>query len=110
MTTEDCRGRWSDDKLETFHAEFLQHIRAEESEHRQQDEIYRALFQKADEDSNMPPGVIQLLGQMNVRLKKMETSSDRQKTFVGGVVFAFTCIGFFLTESAHKLMIWLRGV
>lgn len=102
--------RWSDDKLSEFHAEFLKHMATEEDERMQQQKIYDALFQKQDKDTNTPPGVVQLLGQIDARLEAMEISNDRQKRFVGGVMFAFSCIGFLFTDGAHKLFTWVRGL
>ena len=102
--------RWSDDKLSEFHEEFLQHMAVEESERAQQQKIYDALFQKQDKDTNTPPGVVQLLGQIDSRLEAMEISNDRQKRFDGGVMFAFSCMGFLFTDSAHKLITWLKGL
>lgn len=102
--------RWSDDKLSEFHEEFLKHMATEEVERAQQQKIYDALFQKQDKDTNTPPGVVQLLGQIDSRLEAMEISNDRQKRFVGGVMFAFSCMGFLFTDSAHKLLAWLKGL
>lgn len=102
--------RWSDDKLSEFHVEFLRHMASEEAEHVQQQKIYDALFQKQDKDTNTPPGVVQLLGQIDSRLEAMEISNDRQKRFVGGVMFAFTCMGFLFTDSAHRVLTWLKGL
>ena len=102
--------RWSDDKLSEFHEEFLKHMVTEEDERVQRHKIYDALFQKQDKDTNTPPGVVQLLGQIDSRLEAMEISNDRQKRFVGGVMFAFTCMGFLFTDSAHKVLSWLKGL
>lgn len=102
--------RWSDDKLSEFHAEFLKHMETEKLERQQRQTIYDALFQKQDKDTNTPPGVVQLLGQIDARLEAMEISNDRQKRFVGGVMFAFSCMGFLFTDSAHKVLAWLKGL
>lgn len=111
MTPEAThRPRWSDDKLETFHTEFLDHIRDEEKEKHQQDEIYEALFRQEDKAKNISPGVIQLLTQVADRIEVMEIAADRQKRFLGGVMFAFSSIGFFFTDSAHKLFAWFRSI
>ena len=102
--------RFADVELESFHREFREHVKNEEGEHEQQGQIHDALFRLEDKDKGVSPGVIQLLGRVNDRLLTMEVAADRQKRFVGGVMFAFSCMGFFLTDSAHKLMDWLRGV
>ncbi|KFB66058.1 hypothetical protein [Candidatus Accumulibacter vicinus] len=48
--------RWSDEKLEEFHAEFLRHMVVEEQERIQQQAMYDALFQKEEQ---------QILGRKN---------------------------------------------
>lgn len=96
--------------MSKFHSEFLKHMGTEEKERKQQEEIYDALFQKEDKDSNKPAGVVQLLAQIDARLEAMEITADRQKRFLGGVMFAFSCVGFLFTDSAHKVLSWLKGL
>lgn len=102
--------RWSDERLETFHQEFRAHIEAEKEEMQQQAEVHRALFQRADPEANIPAGVIQLLSQLDARTRTMEIANDRQKRFVGGVLFAFSCMGFFFTDTAHKVMGFFKSL
>lgn len=111
MTPEtNHRACWSDEKLEVFYGEFREHIKAEVKEGRQQEEIYEALFRTEDKAKNVGPGVIQLLTQVADRIETMEIAADRQKRFLGGVMFAFSCVGFFFTDTAHKLMAWIKSV
>ena len=102
--------RWSDDRMAQFYREFKEHLAPEREAAEQQKEIYDAIFRKEDADKNIGPGVIQLLAQVNARTVSMEIANDRQKRFVGGIVFAIGALGFFLTDSAHKLMSVLRGL
>lgn len=98
------KSRWSDDKLQQFYEEFQSHIRTETAEHRQQQELYDAVFRKADADTNTPPGLMQLTMQISVQLRDMRIWQDRQKTFVGGVMFALSAAWFFVTDLGHKLI------
>lgn len=102
--------RFSDEKLAQFYREFQEHVKPEEEVKEQQREIYDALFRKADPDTNISPGLIQLTTQVDARLRAMEITNDRQKRFIGGFLFAFTCVGFFFTDSAHKLMSFFRSL
>lgn len=110
MTPEEHAPRFSDAKLQQFYEEFRGHIKDEEKEKHQQDDIYEALFRQGDKDKNINPGVIQLLMQVSDRIEAMEIAADRQKRFVGGVMFAFSCMGFFFTDSAHKIFAWVRSI
>ena len=101
-------ARWSDEKLEQFYGEFKEHKRLEEQEQRQSQEIYDAVFQKADPDTNTPPGLLQLTAQISRQLHEMCVWQDRQKTFVGGVVFACAAVWFVLTEAGHKFFALLQ--
>lgn len=108
--SEQQKPRWSDERLEQFHAEFREHRKIEDEEHMQQREMYEALFRQEDKDKNIGPGIVQLMARLDERTKAMEIAADRQKRFVGGVMFAFTCMGFLFTDSAHKLLAWLRSI
>lgn len=103
MSTDE--GRWSDKKLNEFHDEFLEHMKDEEEERKRQEEIHEALFRKEDKELGTPPGALQLMAQMNERLKAMEIKQDRQKSFVGGVLFAISSVWFFLTDAGQKLAV-----
>jgi hypothetical protein len=98
------RTRWSDAELEKFHADFLRHDEHERARLLRYDQLYEAVFRKEDRDAGAPPGLLQLCSRMSGDLTEMKIANDRQKRFVGGVVFAFTSMAFFLTDSAHKLM------
>ena len=103
-------GRWSDEKLETFYQEFQKHLEEEHHEMAQQSELYAAIFQKEDKDTNTPPGILQLVARMSSDVRALKVAADRQKTFLGGVLFAFSAVGFFFTDTAHKLLTLLKGL
>lgn len=103
-------NRWSDEQLQEFYDAFMAHMLGEENEKQQQNLIYEALFRKEDPESNTPPGVIQLLAQMSGRLQAIEKANAQQKTFFGGVFFAITCVGFFLSDTFHKLAVILKSL
>lgn len=100
--------RWSDEELEEFHQEFRAHVEAEAEERIQQRALYVALFQKEDKDTNTPAGLLQLTSRMDTRLSNMEIANDRQKRFIGGFLFAFSCVAFFFTETAHSIVAFLK--
>jgi hypothetical protein len=102
--------RWSDEKLERFYQEFHDHLKTEADEKAQQNELHAAIFQKEDSDYNTPAGVLQLVTRMDARLKTMEVTADRQKRFIGGIVFTFTCLGFLFTDAAHRVMAFFKTV
>lgn len=102
------RSRWSDAELEKFHSEFLKHDVEERARLVRHDQLYEAVFRKEDPDTGTPPGLLQLCSRMSADVSAMKVANDRQKRFIGGVVFAFTSMAFFLTDSAHKLMELLR--
>lgn len=97
-------SRWSDEKLSDFYAEFKEHKRLEELEQKQNQEIYDAVFQKADPDTNTPPGLLQATATISRQLHDMRVWQDRQKTFVGGAVFAVSALWFVLTEAGHRFI------
>lgn len=102
--------RWSDERLETFYQEFKMHLEDEAREKAQQKELYQAVFQKEDLDSNTPAGLIQMMARMSKDLRDLKIAADRQKTFIGGVMFAFGAVGFFFTDTAHKVLGFLKGL
>lgn len=106
----DSRSRWSDAELERFHAEFQDHDLRERERLQRHDLLYTAVFRKEDLDEGTPPGLLQLCSRMAADLAEMKQANDRQKRFIGGVIFAFTSMAFFLTDSAHKLMEFLRRI
>lgn len=101
----DPNKRWSDDKLQAFYDEFHDHTKSEEEEHGQQKELYEAVFRKEDKEIGTPPGLLQLTAQINAQLKEMKIWQDRQKTFVGGVIFAISAVWFVLTDVGHKIFV-----
>lgn len=101
---------WDDKKIETFYQEFQHHLEEEHRERIQQRELYIAIFQREDTDSNTPAGILQLVARMSADVRAMKIAADRQKTFMGGVLFAFTAVGFFFTETAHKVLALLKGL
>jgi len=103
--------RWSDDKLDEFHHDFQifagkfdAHIGDEAYEQKQQQELYAAVFQREDPEKNVPPGLLQMVSQVSKQMHDLKVWQDRQKTFIGGAVFAITSMWFFLTEIGHKLL------
>jgi hypothetical protein len=102
--------RWSDEKLELFHKEFIthvaefhEHIGNESYEQQQQQELHDAVFRKEDKEENVPPGILQLIARISTQIHDMRVWQDRQKTFIGGVMFTVSAVWFFLTEAGHKL-------
>lgn len=100
--------RWSDERLEQFYREFREHRQLEEHEDAQHREILDALFRTEDKDRNIPPGLVQVMTRVAERIGAIEVAADRQKRFLGGVLFAFSCVGFVFTDTAHKIFAWLR--
>ena len=90
--------RWSDEQLDAFRKEFQEHRRQEGDWRKQQQEMYDALFQKEDKDSNVPPGVVQLLVRTAESVEALRQAADRQKTFIGATLGAVTAIWFFVTH------------
>lgn len=110
-------ARWNDDKIEALYqefrdhvAEFREHVGAEAFEQRQQQELYEAVFRKGDVDTGAPPGLLQLTARISSQLHDIKVWQDRQKTFIGGMLFAVTSIWFVLTEAGHKLLALLGAV
>lgn len=96
--------RWSDADLQQFHDEFRQHEKKEDDTHARLDDLYEAVFRKEDKDRNIAPGLLQLCARMSSELESMRIAADRQKRFVGGMLFAVTSMGFFLTDTFHRLI------
>lgn len=87
---EDQEKQWTNERLNHLN--------------RRVEEVREALFRREDKDRGVPPGLIQLTTRIADKLDRMETRQDRQKTFVGGVVFAISAVLFFLTDGASKLL------
>jgi len=100
--------RWSDERLEQFYRDFKDHALLEKLEQKQNQEIYDAVFQKADTDTNTPPGLLQSTAQIAKQLHDMRVWQDRQKTFVGGAIFACSAVWFVLTGAGQKLLVLLQ--
>lgn len=86
----------------------MEQKRLEEQEQPQNQEIYDAVFQKADPGTNTPPGLLQLTAQISRPLHEMRVWQDRQNTFVGGAVFACASVEFVLTEAGYKFFALLQ--
>lgn len=104
----DAPRRFTDDKLEEFYQEFLEHRRKGEVERRQQQEMYDALFRKEDPDCNVAPGIVQLMVRTAEDVKVLRIAADRQKTFIGGMLFAVTSIWFFFTDIGPEMVKWVK--
>lgn len=100
--------RWSDEKLEQFYQAFLEHVITERDEQTDQRALHEAVFRKEDKDAGVPPGLIQLVVRMDARLDTIERFHFKQRTFIGGVLFAITSIWFFLTDVGPDLAKWLK--
>ena len=100
----DRSMRWSDQDLEKFHAEFRRHVETEGPMHRQQLELYEAVFRLEDKELGRPPGLLQLTSQINAQMRDMRILQDRQKTFIGGVMFAITSAACFFTDTAQNII------
>ena len=112
MFPDDIDADW----LRKFHGEFIrhqkefqQHLADAEKERRQQQEIHDALFRKENVDENDGPGIIQLMGRINQQLLEMRITYDRQKTFIGGVIFTCSAAWLFLGDVA-KMLSSLKGL
>lgn len=110
MPEKHQEGRWSDEKLEKFYQEFQMHLADEEHEKHQQGEMHAALFQLENTDTNTPAGLVQLCARMSKDIRDMKIAADRQKTFIGGVMFAFTAMGFIFTDTFHKVWGFIKGL
>ncbi len=106
--TDPTRQRWSDHELEVFHAEFLKHLADSKPQSEKLAELHDAVYRQEDRNRGRPPGLLQLCSRMSEDLAAMKVASDRQKRFVGGMVFAFTSMGFFLTDTWSRLLDFLR--
>lgn len=100
--------RFSDAKLEEFHQEFMAHRDLEDKERQQQREMYEALFRQEDLAKNIGPGVVQLMVRLSDDVKALRVAADRQKNFIGGVLFAITSIWFFVSDIVPNLVQWIK--
>lgn len=104
----DQRNRWSDEKLEQFHNEFLAHMKDEDEERVQQMALHTAVFQQEDKEKNVPAGLLQMMSRIAERQEDMRIWQDRQKTFVGGVVFTVSSLWFVLSDLGPRVMLTLK--
>lgn len=100
--------RFSDSKLEEFYQEFKSHCLVEIKERAQQQEMYEALFRQEDTSRNVSPGVVQLMVRLSDDVRALRVAADRQKTFIGGVLFAITSIWFFVSDIVPNLVQWIK--
>jgi len=105
--------RWGDQALEKFHQEFIEHVAEfrthidnESFEQQQQQELHNAVFRKEDTEANIPPGLLQLTSRISMQLHSIQIWQDRQKTFVGGMIFAVSSFWFFLSDAGPKMLTW----
>lgn len=101
--------RWGDADLEKFHREFKDHIAEEDPMHRQQKELYDAVFREGDEKRGTPPGLLELTARIADELKDIRIWQDRQKTFVGGVVFTLSSVWFVLSDMGPRIIGFFKG-
>jgi hypothetical protein len=102
------KQRWSDTELERFHQEFRTHVATEKQERDQQQELYEAVFRKEDKEANVPPGLLQMMSRMSDQMLEMQIWQDRQKTFIGGIVFTVSAVWFFLSDAGPKISALLK--
>lgn len=100
--------RWSDDRLEQFYGEFREHKRLEELEQKQNQEIYDAVFQRADPDTNTPPGLLQATAQISKQIHDIAVRQDRQKIAVRTAIATCSAVWFLLTDAMHKFFALLQ--
>lgn len=100
--------RFADEKLQAFYDSFLEHLRKEEVEGAQQTAMYDALFRQEDKSKNITAGIVQLMVRTAEDVKVLRVAADRQKTFLGGVVFAVGSIWFFATDILPTFIAWLK--
>lgn len=103
MNPRNHPPRFSDEKLEEFYREFVEHCQQEFKEHEQQREMYEALFRKEDKSNNVSAGLIQLLTRTAEGVETLRIAADRQRTFIGGVTFALVSVWFFITDIGPVL-------
>jgi hypothetical protein len=99
---------WSDERLEQFYGEFKEHKRLEALEQKQNQEIYDAVFQRADPYTNTPPGLLQATAQISKQLHDIAVRQDRQKIAVRTAVATCSAVWFLLTDAGHKFFALLQ--
>lgn len=102
--------RWTDDMLEEFRNEFRAHVKKEDADQQQQQAMFDALFKREEDSLDGQPGLLQLMRQMHKQMKDMQIWQDRQKTFVGGIVFVIGSLGFLFTEQAARIATGLKRI
>ena len=80
-----------------------------EIEGTQQLALYNAVFQQEDKARNIPAGLLQQNARIAEQLREIQIWQDRQKTFIGGVTFAVTSVGFLLSSFGSDILHWLKG-
>lgn len=88
--------------------EFHQHIADETVRQERLDELYEAIFRKEDKDGGVPPGLMQMMVRINGQMEDMAKWNDRQKTFMGGVVFTISSIWFFVSDLGPRILVGLK--
>jgi len=100
--------RWSDERLEQFYGEFREHKLNEALEQKQNQEIYDAVFQRADPDTNTPPGLLQATAQISKQLHDIAVRQDRQKIAVRTAIATCSAVWFVLTGAGQKFLMLLQ--
>ena len=100
--------RFSDESLARFYQEFKEHCCTERSVQVKAEEMYAAMFRKADHELGTPPGILQSLTLIGERLSGIETMQSRHKSFIAGVAFAASALWVFLTDIGGKLLLLLH--
>lgn len=99
--------RFADEQLSAFYDEFKAHREQEEGEReadrKRLQELSDALFRKENKDENVSPGLIQLVVRINEQLEGIVKADKKQKTFIGGILFAISTLPFIFTELGSKL-------
>ena len=99
--------RFSDDELHDLRKLLTDHL---EIEGAQQLALFNAVFQQEDPARNIPAGLLQQNARIAKQLRDIQIWQDRQKTFIGGVTFAITSIGFLLSTFGADFLRWLRSI
>lgn len=100
--------RWSDDKLQKFYDDFTAHIATEKIEHQQQQALYTAVFQQEDREKNVPAGLLQMMSRIASQHQEMRIWQDRQKTFIGGIIFTVSALWFFISDLGPRILLALK--
>lgn len=96
--------------VDRLNADFEDHLEPERIQQKQSAEVHEALFRLEDKELGTPPGLLQLTQQLSARLRAIEIRDDRQRRFIGGIVFAVSSVTFVFSDTAHKLVDVLKRI